>query len=164
MTHQPAISFSISFLSPFNRAGGRTSNVLQEKEVSLESFNDRNIENRSGKIYVDSQCLDCDLCREIAPTVFKRLESEGYSYVAKQPETAEEFKQVAECLEGCCTQAIHDDGDEFDWNLVLPLPSRSKDIHRDRDPEAHCGLVKGSTPTSIGGAFLQAVFRWFRRK
>ena len=27
MTHQPAISFSITFLSPFNRAGGRTSNV-----------------------------------------------------------------------------------------------------------------------------------------
>ena len=30
MTHQPAISFSISFLSPFNRAGGRTSNVGQK--------------------------------------------------------------------------------------------------------------------------------------
>ena len=30
MTHQPAISFSISFLSPFNRAGGRTSNVREE--------------------------------------------------------------------------------------------------------------------------------------
>ena len=27
MTHQPAISFSISFQHPFNRAGGRTSNV-----------------------------------------------------------------------------------------------------------------------------------------
>ena len=30
MTHQPAISFSISFLSPFNCAGGRTSNVLRK--------------------------------------------------------------------------------------------------------------------------------------
>ena len=29
VTHQPAISFSIAFLSPFNRAGGRTSNVRQ---------------------------------------------------------------------------------------------------------------------------------------
>jgi len=27
VTHQPAKSFSISFLHPFNRAGGRTSNV-----------------------------------------------------------------------------------------------------------------------------------------
>ena len=32
MPHQPAISFSISSQQPFNRAGGRTSNVLQEME------------------------------------------------------------------------------------------------------------------------------------
>jgi len=30
VTHQPAISFSISFQHPFNRAGGRTSNVRWE--------------------------------------------------------------------------------------------------------------------------------------
>jgi hypothetical protein len=30
VTHQPAISFSISFQHPFNRAGGRTSNVGQK--------------------------------------------------------------------------------------------------------------------------------------
>jgi hypothetical protein len=33
MTHQPAISFSISFQHPFNRAGGRTSDVLQEMKT-----------------------------------------------------------------------------------------------------------------------------------
>ena len=32
MTHQPAISFSITFQFPFNRAGGRTSNVRQRME------------------------------------------------------------------------------------------------------------------------------------
>jgi hypothetical protein len=32
VTHQPAISFSISLQFPFNRAGGRTSNVLQRNE------------------------------------------------------------------------------------------------------------------------------------
>jgi hypothetical protein len=31
VTYQPAISFSISLQHPFNRAGGRTSNVLQNK-------------------------------------------------------------------------------------------------------------------------------------
>jgi hypothetical protein len=30
VTRQPAISFSISFQHPFNRAGGRTSNVRQK--------------------------------------------------------------------------------------------------------------------------------------
>jgi hypothetical protein len=35
MTHQPAIIISISFLSPFNRAGGRTFNVLQEMKMLI---------------------------------------------------------------------------------------------------------------------------------
>jgi hypothetical protein len=30
MAHQPAISFSISLQHPFNRAGGRTSNVREK--------------------------------------------------------------------------------------------------------------------------------------
>jgi len=33
VAHQPTTSFSNSFLSPFNRAGGRTSNVLQEMKT-----------------------------------------------------------------------------------------------------------------------------------
>jgi hypothetical protein len=36
VTHQPAISFSISFQHPFNRAGGRTSNVLPKKSNMKE--------------------------------------------------------------------------------------------------------------------------------
>ena len=36
MAHQPAISFSISLQHPFNRAGGRTSNVLQDNPMELE--------------------------------------------------------------------------------------------------------------------------------
>ena len=41
MTHQPAISFSISFQHPFNRAGGRTSNVRQKiKTMDMEELNE----------------------------------------------------------------------------------------------------------------------------
>ena len=36
MTHQPAISFSNSFHIPFNRAGGRTSNVVQNKSSIMK--------------------------------------------------------------------------------------------------------------------------------
>ena len=35
VAHQPAISFSISFQQPFNRASGRTSNVLPKHETSI---------------------------------------------------------------------------------------------------------------------------------
>ena len=45
---------------------------------------DKNPENVSGKFYVDSQCIDCDLCRETAPANFTRQE------VARD---ADEFKR-----------------------------------------------------------------------
>ena len=82
--------------------------------MPLADFKNRTQENIPGKVYVTWQCLDCELCRETAPTIFTRHDEEGYSYVMKQPETSEEFNQVQECVEGCCTEAIHDDGDEFD--------------------------------------------------
>ena len=68
-------------------------------------------DNARGKYYVDDQCLDCDLCRETAPTVFKRNDAGGYSYVARQPETEEEKTQCEESFEGCPMEAIGNDGD-----------------------------------------------------
>ncbi len=73
---------------------------------------DKNSENLAGKFYVDSQCIDCDLCRETAPNNFARSEDEGYSYVFKQPENDEETSQCREAMEGCPVEAIGDDGDE----------------------------------------------------
>ena len=68
-------------------------------------------ENVTGKFYVDDQCIDCDLCRETAPANFTRAEDEGYSYVFKQPENAEEIAQCREAMEGCPVEAIGEDGD-----------------------------------------------------
>lgn len=71
---------------------------------------DKNSENIPGKFYVDSQCIDCDLCRETAPSNFTRAEDEGYSYVFKQPENDEETAQCREAMEGCPVEAIGEDG------------------------------------------------------
>jgi len=68
-------------------------------------------ENVPGKFYVDSQCIDCDLCRETAPANFKRHEDGGYSYVFKQPTTPEEESQSKEAMEGCPVEAIGNDGE-----------------------------------------------------
>ena len=35
-------------------------------------------DNAPGKYYVDTQCIDCDLCRETAPDNFTRQDDEGY--------------------------------------------------------------------------------------
>ena len=69
-------------------------------------------ENVSGKFYVDEQCIDCDLCRETAPNFFTRNEDGGYSFVHKQPESAEDVELCMEALEGCPVEAIGEDGDE----------------------------------------------------
>jgi ferredoxin len=67
-------------------------------------------ENVTGKFYVDNQCIDCDLCRETAPSNFTRNEDGGYSYVYKQPESPEEEALCKEAKEGCPVEAIGDNG------------------------------------------------------
>lgn len=73
---------------------------------------DKNNENVTGKFYVDSTCIDCDLCRETAPSNFSRADDEGYSYVSKQPESPEEEALCLEAMQGCPVEAIGDDGDD----------------------------------------------------
>lgn len=73
--------------------------------------NDKVAESVSGKYYVDSTCIDCDVCRSTAPDNFNRSEENGYSYVFKQPENAEEEQLCKEALESCPVEAIGDDGD-----------------------------------------------------
>ena len=73
---------------------------------------DKWAQNVVGKFYVDQQCIDCDLCRETAPSFFTRHDEGGYSFVQKQPTTEEEIAQCMEALEGCPVEAIGNDGEE----------------------------------------------------
>lgn len=66
--------------------------------------------NAEGWFYVDTQCIDCDVCRETAPNNFARMEDGGYSYICKQPENEEEAEQCVEAIGACPVEAIGDDG------------------------------------------------------
>lgn len=66
--------------------------------------------NVDGPFYVDSNCIDCDLCRQTAPDNFDRNEDEGFSYVSKQPENEEEEQMCRDAIEECPVEAIGDDG------------------------------------------------------
>lgn len=72
--------------------------------------NDKNPLNVPGKYYNDLTCIDCDLCREIAPRVFTRDDDEGLSYVWKQPVTSEEIAAAEVARRSCPTETIGDDG------------------------------------------------------
>jgi ferredoxin len=69
------------------------------------------LENVSGKFYTDTQCIDCDLCRQTAPEFFSRNVEDGYSYVSKQPETVEEIELCQQAVEECPVDAIGGNGE-----------------------------------------------------
>lgn len=72
----------------------------------MADLKDRFLENVAGKYYVDASCIDCDLCRENAPSNFARSDQTGFSYVFKQPTTPEEELQCEEAMKGCPVDAI----------------------------------------------------------
>lgn len=63
-------------------------------------------ENAAGELFVDSSCIDCDLCRQLAPAVFARAERRGQSYVAQQPATDAERHRALMALVTCPTSSI----------------------------------------------------------
>ncbi|MDR2812212.1 MAG: ferredoxin [Puniceicoccales bacterium] len=72
---------------------------------------DRIDENVPGQFYVDDQCIDCDMCRNLAPDFFG-MASEGGSFVKKQPVTPEEIVLCQEAMECCPVEAIGNDGEK----------------------------------------------------
>jgi len=72
----------------------------------------RYTENVNGKYFVDEMCIDCDACRQAAPTNFARHEDTGYSYVFKQPKGELEEQECAAAMEGCPVDAIGDFGED----------------------------------------------------
>lgn len=77
----------------------------------MATVKDRYADNAAGKFYVDTQCIDCDLCRQTAPTNFDRNPNGGYSFVKKQPATPEEVASCEEAKSGCPVEAIGNDGE-----------------------------------------------------
>lgn len=80
------------------------------KNRAMADRTDKNPLNVPGSYYNDLSCIDCDLCREIAPQFFTRDDDEGLSYVWKQPVTPEEIAAAEEARQGCPTETIGDDG------------------------------------------------------
>ena len=60
--------------------------------------------NAPGEFYVDSRCIDCDQCRQIAPSVFR--EEGGTSVVGRQPAGGEEALRAEMALVTCPTASI----------------------------------------------------------
>ncbi|HEY2828612.1 MAG TPA: MBL fold metallo-hydrolase [Thermoanaerobaculia bacterium] len=60
--------------------------------------------NVDGEFFVDSTCIDCDACRQIAPAMFH--DTGDQSAVYHQPETAAELLSAQKALISCPTASI----------------------------------------------------------
>jgi ferredoxin len=76
----------------------------------MANKNDKHKKNVSGKFYVDSACISCNQCVDVAPDYFKEDSESGTMYVYKQPTDEASTKNCQEALEGCPVDAIGNDG------------------------------------------------------
>jgi glyoxylase-like metal-dependent hydrolase (beta-lactamase superfamily II)/ferredoxin len=97
-------------------------------------------ENVPGDFFVDSTCIDCDACRQIAPSVFG--EAADTSFVKAQPVSSAERRQALQALLACPTGSIgclgHDDPKAAMKDFPLLL----------EEPVYYCGY---NSPKSYGG-------------
>lgn len=72
----------------------------------MARFEERLPENAPGDYFVDRTCIDCDVCRQIAPTVFKHVPALRQSIVFHQPEDAAEHLRAAMAMVSCPAASI----------------------------------------------------------
>lgn len=78
----------------------------------MATLNEKFHRNVPGPFYVDLTCIDCGLCPEIAPMIFRRADEEGQSYVWQQPGSPEAMALAEEAMNSCPTESIGQDGED----------------------------------------------------
>ena len=97
-------------------------------------------ENAPGEFFVDSTCIDCDACRQIAPEVF--ADSGQFSFVQAQPQNESAVRNALRALLACPTGSIG-----------TLHPNRAREVRADvpmpiAEDLFYCGF---NSPKSFGG-------------
>src|SRR5437762_11823229 len=78
-------------------------------------------ENVPGELFVDSSCIECDTCRELAPDVFGSTASEQ-SFVTRQPADDAAWHRALQAVVSCPTSSIGADRSAKEAARSLPVP------------------------------------------
>ena len=97
-------------------------------------------ENVEGEFFVDSTCIDCDTCRQLAPATFG--ETGEFSFVQLQPRDAAEQQAALRALVACPTGSIGTAD-----KTGVPAAVRDFPLRLD-DGVYYCGF---NSPKSFGG-------------
>lgn len=90
--------------------------------------------NAPGNFYVDATCINCDTCRQLAPSSFEEIGD--YSAVSRQPEGHEQVHQAYQALLACPVGSI---GTEHSDRPQLRRAMASFPLHLD-DGVSYCGF------------------------
>src|SRR6188474_83216 len=108
----------------------------------MANLNKRVAENVPGSFFVDTTCIDCDTCRQLAPRVFG--EGAEYAYVHRQPVEQGDYRSAMQALVSCPTGSIGTSAKNSrsakDVLSDFPLPIDG--------PVFYCGF---NSPKSYGG-------------
>src|SRR4051812_2729333 len=71
----------------------------------MARLDQRHPANVDGDWFVDTRCIDCDVARQYAPGLIE-ADRDGLSWVARQPETDDEWAEMWRAALACPTQSI----------------------------------------------------------
>ena len=108
--------------------------------VVIANVAKRVFENVLGDFFVDSTCIDCDACRQIAPSVI--AQADETSFVSHQPQSPSERHAALHALLCCPTGSISCLGDNDAKSAMQDFPIVIE------DPVFYCGF---NSPKSFGG-------------
>jgi len=97
-------------------------------------------ENVPGDFFVDTTCIDCDTCRQIAPEVF--AEGRETAYVHSQPSGTVDRRNAIRALLACPTGSIGDRADDDRKTVMADFPMLVE------EPVYYCGF---NSAKSFGG-------------
>jgi len=108
--------------------------------LAMANVKKRVPESVSGDFFVDSTCIDCDTCRQLAPRVF--AEGAETAFVHRQPSAPDDRRDALHALVSCPTGSIGSCGDDDPKSVLddFPLPIEGSVYY--------CGF---NSPKSYGG-------------
>jgi glyoxylase-like metal-dependent hydrolase (beta-lactamase superfamily II)/ferredoxin len=106
----------------------------------MANLQKRVAENVPGDFFVDSTCIDCDTCRQLAPEVFG--EAASTAYVHHQPVNAVAGTNALRALVCCPTGSIGSQGNARPQSVLTDFPLLIE------SPVFYCGF---NSPKSFGG-------------
>jgi len=98
-------------------------------------------ENVTGDFFVDTTCIDCDACRQLAPETFG--DASDSSYVRIQPQTDEQVRSALRALVSCPTGSIGTRSKQSVREAITDFPMLLE------DGVYYCGF---NSPKSYGGS------------